>query len=467
MATVFFSWQADTPTRTGRNFLHNVLEDACRALGSDSGIDEAHRDLAVDSDTQGVAGHPPIVETIFKKIDAASVFVADMTFVAERPDGGRSPNPNVLIEYGWALKSRGHERILCVMNTAHGEPSGDALPFDLRHARWPMRFHLPDKASPEVKTKERTRLTREVIAALRACLGTVIDTPAPTRRIPLTDLRAMAITVGWNGDAHAATVGDNDWWSFCQRLRQAAADGDIPFFGRRYLYDFGKETDAEPLIPIPHAHFGEFGFDVIDLAQADNYDIFTARLGESPASLRGSIFRDLHVDEQQARVWLDAAGKPPASADMAVRIEAGGTWLGDFKPLATLVIRNIGPTDFERCLVEMTEFSGVLPKGLPMPLTLRTQSQTRANEKGRFMLSTGQEVSIPLAFHRPQRANEWYLIDDAGKPHFFSANPTKMLLRLFGGPSAGGALAFIDTDASWNALPSVKTVPSEFSLQSE
>jgi len=84
-ATVFFSWQADTPTGTGRNFLHKALEDACATITSDAAVDEAHRELKVDSDTQGVAGHPPIIDTIFKKIDGARVFVADMTLVAKRP----------------------------------------------------------------------------------------------------------------------------------------------------------------------------------------------------------------------------------------------------------------------------------------------------------------------------------------------------------------------------------------------
>jgi hypothetical protein len=132
--------------------------------------------------------------------------------------------------------------------------------------------------------------------------------------------------------------------------------------------------------------------------------------------------------------------------------------------VATLFVRNVGSSDFERCLVEMTEFSGVVSTGLPMPLALRTQPQIRAGERGRFLLSAGQEVAIPLALHRPQRANEWYLIDDGGKPHFFSANPTKMLLRLHGGPSPGCAVAFVDTDAGWNAIPSVRTVPSGSSL---
>lgn len=109
-ATVFFSWQADTPNNLGRNFVRKALEDACARIASDTSIDEAHRDLEVDSDTQGIAGQPPIVETILKKIEASRVFVADMTFVARRPDGGSSPNPNVLIEYGYALRSLTHER---------------------------------------------------------------------------------------------------------------------------------------------------------------------------------------------------------------------------------------------------------------------------------------------------------------------------------------------------------------------
>src|SRR5206468_2810153 len=100
------------------------------------------------------------VETIFQKIDAASVFIADLTFSATRSDGGRSSNPNVLIEYGWALKSLTHRRIICVMNDAYGEPSRETLPFDLQHLRWPFRYNLPEDASPEAKAREKKKLTR-------------------------------------------------------------------------------------------------------------------------------------------------------------------------------------------------------------------------------------------------------------------------------------------------------------------
>src|SRR4051794_26567008 len=116
--TIFFSWQADRSTKEGRNLVERALEAAVGRIGQDAAIEEAIRELAVDRDTKGVPGSPPIVETIFKKIDGAAVFVPDLTFVGLRNDGRPSPNPNVLIEYGWALKALGHARILPVMNIA-------------------------------------------------------------------------------------------------------------------------------------------------------------------------------------------------------------------------------------------------------------------------------------------------------------------------------------------------------------
>jgi hypothetical protein len=118
MNTVFFCWQADTPTREGRNFIERALKAAIFRISSDTELEEAIRDVSLDRDTKGVAGSPPIVDTIFRKIDEAAVFVPDLTFIAKRPDGRPTPNPNVLIEYGWAPKSRGHSRMVPIMNAA-------------------------------------------------------------------------------------------------------------------------------------------------------------------------------------------------------------------------------------------------------------------------------------------------------------------------------------------------------------
>ena len=66
--TIFFSWQSDTPNKVGRNFMKTVLEEVCKHIANDTSVDEALRDMNVDSDTQGIAGQPPITETIFNKM---------------------------------------------------------------------------------------------------------------------------------------------------------------------------------------------------------------------------------------------------------------------------------------------------------------------------------------------------------------------------------------------------------------
>jgi hypothetical protein len=160
---IFFSWQSDTPNDCGRTFLERALKRAIELLGADAVIDDAIRNegFALDSDTKGEPGTPPIAETIFKKIDAAAIFVADVTFVASRPvTTKRSPNPNVLIEYGWALNSLKFGRVLTVMNTAYGEPTAESLPFDMRHSTWPIRYHLSTGADVDAKRKEVERLAR-------------------------------------------------------------------------------------------------------------------------------------------------------------------------------------------------------------------------------------------------------------------------------------------------------------------
>lgn len=171
MPTVFFSWQIDTRPTEGRNFLDRVLERAIQQVSADIDLEEAAREgLELDRDTKGVAGQPPIVETIFKKIDQAAVFVPDLTFTSKRLDGRPAPNPNVLIEYGWALRSLGHSRMVPIMNIAYGEP-GDQMPFDMRHLRHPILYNLPDGADDATRRAERERLTKVLAEALRNVLG--------------------------------------------------------------------------------------------------------------------------------------------------------------------------------------------------------------------------------------------------------------------------------------------------------
>lgn len=170
---IFFSWQADTPNKVGRTFLKEVLDEVCKSFTTDTSLNEAFRDIIIDSDTQGVAGQPPIAETIFKKIDSSAVFIADMTLTGIRMDKRPTPNPNVLIEYGWALKSLTNERVICVMNTVYGEPSNENLPFDLAHLRWPIRYYLPENATSKTKIAEKEKLSKILKKAIQMSLAII------------------------------------------------------------------------------------------------------------------------------------------------------------------------------------------------------------------------------------------------------------------------------------------------------
>jgi hypothetical protein len=178
--TLFFSWQGDTPDKVGRTFLKDVLEDICKELSVDKALN-SRGDIAVDCDTQGVAGHVPVADTILEKIDRCSIFAADMTLVGKLEDGERVPNPNVLIEYGRAIKVVGNKRVICLMNTAYGEPDKRSMPFNLRHLRFPIQYNLPEDAAPELKKRERKLLAGQLKEAIQISLETL---PAPVVEPP-------------------------------------------------------------------------------------------------------------------------------------------------------------------------------------------------------------------------------------------------------------------------------------------
>src|ERR1017187_3944901 len=122
LITVFYSWQSDLPNAINRGFIEKALEKAIKRIGSNATLNPASR-VELDKDTQGVSGSPPIAETILAKIENCAAFVADLTFVGEslpqlkskREAVRQVPNPNVLIEYGYALRARGDRRIVAVM----------------------------------------------------------------------------------------------------------------------------------------------------------------------------------------------------------------------------------------------------------------------------------------------------------------------------------------------------------------
>ncbi|MDX2105769.1 MAG: hypothetical protein SFY67_05145 [Candidatus Melainabacteria bacterium] len=160
---VFYSWQSDLNGKTTRFFVRDCLEAAIKGLKKEPNVFDAER-LELDYDTKNVPGTPTIVDTIFRKIQDSELFVADVSFVAESKTGRLIPNPNVLIELGYALHALGDERIILVFDKNTGSP--ESLPFDLRNKRFPCNFNSIDDNREKSKTDLVNQLKTSISAHL-------------------------------------------------------------------------------------------------------------------------------------------------------------------------------------------------------------------------------------------------------------------------------------------------------------
>lgn len=179
-----------------RDFIENALRTVATSLKGDENVTI---EAVVDRDTVGVAGTPGIAETILQKIDDCDAFVCDVSIINSSEEVSKTnlfvqlvravaqvvlertfkyrrikrlaPNPNVLIELGYAAARTGWDRIILLQNTAYGDPG--SLPFDLRNRRV-IPFNLSAK---QTRPDERQRLGNELEGALRAALTDVL---APT-----------------------------------------------------------------------------------------------------------------------------------------------------------------------------------------------------------------------------------------------------------------------------------------------
>lgn len=65
-------------------------------------------------------GMPDITESIFTKISNSSVFIADISIINDAWINRKTPNPNVLIELGYAARTLGWDKIICIFNSDYG-----------------------------------------------------------------------------------------------------------------------------------------------------------------------------------------------------------------------------------------------------------------------------------------------------------------------------------------------------------
>lgn len=128
LKTLFYSWQSDLNPKEHHYLIREALTVALKDIKKDIDFE-----LSLDKDTEKTSGSPNIVDTIFRKIRAADIFVADVTIINPDSKGRKTCNPNVLIELGYAIKAIGWERIICVANVDNCRL--EDLPFDIRNNR--------------------------------------------------------------------------------------------------------------------------------------------------------------------------------------------------------------------------------------------------------------------------------------------------------------------------------------------
>jgi hypothetical protein len=177
---IFYSWQSDQPQNRG--FIRSALDSAIAELRQDLTLDEPQRDIIADQDTQGVSGSPAIADTILSKIRSTDIFLADLTFISSDSNRERqSPNPNVMLEYGYALHALGESKVIGVFNEAHGSPK--ELPFDLLHRRWPIRFSLAANHAPD-REKQKKVLKEALKIAIRGIVSQFDEQPTASADEP-------------------------------------------------------------------------------------------------------------------------------------------------------------------------------------------------------------------------------------------------------------------------------------------
>lgn len=164
--SIFYSWQSDLPNNTNRGFIQNVIEKSINELSRSGSFS---LEISLDRDTIGVPGAPNISQTIIEKIRTTDVFIADVSIVTgdklqnQRP----SPNPNVLIELGYAIAQLGWEKIILFSNDYFG--TDEDLPFDIRQHRRLKYVLPPEGEKAALKKQTASKLTKAIDTIIRNC----------------------------------------------------------------------------------------------------------------------------------------------------------------------------------------------------------------------------------------------------------------------------------------------------------
>ena len=155
--TIFFSWQSDLNLKNNKNFIEGCIKTAINEFNKENKL---LVDFTIDKDTSGEPGNPEIINVILNKIDNSRMFICDLSIINSDYHGRKTPNPNVIFELGYAIKSIGWEKIICIVNQEFG--LAEDLPFDIKHRRL-LGYNLRSKDKKDEKKKIVTAIKANLI----------------------------------------------------------------------------------------------------------------------------------------------------------------------------------------------------------------------------------------------------------------------------------------------------------------
>ena len=153
--SIFYSWQSDLPNNKNRGLINNCIEKATKQL-----LHRCSRITAfeLEMDSRNESGTPDLIKSIFDKINSCDIFIADISIINSGLQGRPTPNPNVILELGYAAKALGWSNIICIYNSEFAKV--EDLPFDIR-TRIPLIYNSKNIS------EARSMLTRSLSTSIK------------------------------------------------------------------------------------------------------------------------------------------------------------------------------------------------------------------------------------------------------------------------------------------------------------
>ena len=169
---VFYSWQADLSEVTTRSFIAECLDQAAKELASKGGI------AVQASPDRKPALARRAATAILKMIDSCDLFACDLSFRGSSDVALAVPNAQVLFELGYAVKTLGWHKVICIVNEAFG--NAEALPLYVADDRL-CRYCLYDNQD---SSEQRALLVGQLKDAMSTPREGVVVSPGHPLQAP-------------------------------------------------------------------------------------------------------------------------------------------------------------------------------------------------------------------------------------------------------------------------------------------